>query len=416
MKEAEKSWAWVWTTALAIFLLAASTGSLMRFGLIYGFPGGWQYTNIRHAHSHLMYFGWVTPALMGLILHWLPTFTKQQLLPKRHRQFKNILIIIFILSFLAYVSFFFYGYRPAVFGTVRLPTSTILASFNIIAWYRFGWLYWQETKGVVRKRPLRFWDASLIFLLLASMGAWGIALTAVLQIQSPVISAALTHLFLDLFAEGWFALAVLGLIHASVPLKESKWLKRGEDWLIMGMPVIFLLGVPTTLLPTPVRLLASLGAFAVAIGLWIQIVYLWNTVSSRWRAPLIFLGIKATANLAITIPAIGIWAERANLRISYLHWLLLGYVTLALVAAARAVWGKQVAPHFGWLTAVVTLLILSLTPLTGVWPAEWHGLWTRQFAAWATLGPILIIIIFGIQRIRHNNSGVKPAIAPPNRM
>ena len=32
-----------------------------------GLPGGLAYVNVRHAHSHLMFFGWVTPALMGLI-------------------------------------------------------------------------------------------------------------------------------------------------------------------------------------------------------------------------------------------------------------------------------------------------------------------------------------------------------------
>lgn len=56
-----------WFSALGVFVLAGLTGAFMRFGLIYGFPWGLQYANIRHAHSHTMYFGWVTPALMALI-------------------------------------------------------------------------------------------------------------------------------------------------------------------------------------------------------------------------------------------------------------------------------------------------------------------------------------------------------------
>jgi hypothetical protein len=63
----KNKWFWVWLTALGIFILAASTGAFMRFAMILGFPFGLMFTNVRHAHSHLMYFGWVTPALMGLI-------------------------------------------------------------------------------------------------------------------------------------------------------------------------------------------------------------------------------------------------------------------------------------------------------------------------------------------------------------
>ena len=49
--------------------LAASTGVIIRFGLVYGFPT-WasNYTAMRHAHSHLMYFGWGTLGIMALIL------------------------------------------------------------------------------------------------------------------------------------------------------------------------------------------------------------------------------------------------------------------------------------------------------------------------------------------------------------
>ncbi|MCS6826625.1 MAG: hypothetical protein NZ553_08445, partial [Caldilinea sp.] len=52
--------------ALAALTLAAWTGVLMRFGMIYGMPAWAQnFGAVRHAHSHLMYFGWVTLALMA---------------------------------------------------------------------------------------------------------------------------------------------------------------------------------------------------------------------------------------------------------------------------------------------------------------------------------------------------------------
>lgn len=400
MIEHRQQWQWVWLGALGCFVLAGLTGILLRFGMLLGFPGGLQYVNVRHAHSHLMFLGWVTPALMGLMVARLPELTGRPFSLQRARQFKTILLVIFVLALLAYVPFLLHGYAPTMIGGRRLPLSTIAAGLNIVAWYGFIWFYRQETKGVGRIRPLRLWDAALMMLILATIGAWGIGLTGVIGFQDPAVSSSLTHLFLDLFAEGWFVLAVLGLIHAGLPaLQNHKWLRQSEDGLVMALPVIFLLGVPTHLLPMPARLLGSVGALVVAVALWGQVFVLWQKVAAGWRWPLAFLGLKASANFLMMIPAVAEWAERAGLRVPYLHWLLLGFVTLGLMAAAQEVWSHRVVPHVGGVTAVILLLLISLMPLTGVWPGSWSGLWTRQFAAWVSIGPVTVVLWFWAQRL-----------------
>ncbi|MCA9875986.1 MAG: cbb3-type cytochrome c oxidase subunit I [Anaerolineales bacterium] len=384
-------WRWTWLCALGLFILAGSTGVLMRFGLLSGFPWGLQYTNVRHAHSHLMYFGWVTPALMGLMVAWLPALTGRPLSAQLQTRFRAIIGALLLLAVGAYGAFLLYGYRPAQVGGLRLPLSTILASLNMIGWYIFIAVYRQATKGAARISPLRLWDAALAFLVLASLGAWGVAVTAVLHVQDPLVSAILTHLFLDLFADGWFVLGVLGLASAANPAaSRHPWAARSESLLIMGLPVVFLLGIPVNLLPSFVRLIGSLGGLMVGLGLWGQIVVLWQGAEPRWRPALVFLGLEATAVLAVTVPTVARWSERANLRISYLHWLLLGFVTLGLVTAAQATWGREFVRGRRWMVTAVTLLILSLIPLTNVWPAVWHGRWTMQLAAWAALGPVIV--------------------------
>jgi hypothetical protein len=399
MTEQKNTWFGVWLAALGVFILAGSTGAFMRFGLILGFPFGLQYTNIRHAHSHLMYFGWVTPALMGLILVWLPRITERPLSPKHSKQFRIVLIIIFILSLAAYGAFLLYGYRPATFGTVSLPLSTILASFNMLAWYGFIYVYWQATRGLgenfagKRPLPIRLWDASLAFMVLASLGAWGVAVTVILGMRDPVVSAALTHLFLDTFSEGWFVLAMLGLAYALTPQAAAHpWARRSESLLIMGLPVVFLLTVPVTTLPPFVRLIASIGGVMVGVGLWGNIVALWQNSSKAWRFPLVFLALKATTGLIITIPTLAIWAERSLLRVSYLHWLLLGFVSAGLILIAETTWSKSLVPGRRWFNLTVVILILSLIPLTPLWPGALSGLWVRQAAAVASLGPVIVTL------------------------
>ena len=98
-----------WLAALGCFVIAGATGALLRFGLLQGLPAGLQLVNVRHAHSHLMYFGWVTPALMVLIVTWLPRLTGRKLSPR----FQWAMGATVAAALLAYVMFIQYGYQSA---------------------------------------------------------------------------------------------------------------------------------------------------------------------------------------------------------------------------------------------------------------------------------------------------------------
>ncbi len=397
----------IWLAALACFILAAATGSLLRFGMRAGYPAGLQMVNIRHAHSHLMYFGWVTPALMALIIAWLPGSPSRWL--------RRVLVGIVIAALLAYVPFLFFGYRPAAIGDLTLPLSTMLAGVNVILWYGFLLAYRRAAKGLVRYPWLRLWDAALAFLVLASLGAWGLALATILGLSSPTWSQAFSHLFLDLFADGWLVLGVLGLAYVTMPeaatRPQARW---GETLVIAGLPLTFLLSMPASALPGPVRLIAGLSGALVAFGL---LAHLWALAPVAWRqarlwlAPLAFLALKAAGELVMSLPAGALWANRAGLRIPYLHWLLLGFATLALVAAAQQRWGKAVTPARSWFVASVFVLQLSLIPLTSLWPSTWGGVWRLDFAAWGTVGPVLVALFMLLRRRAAPGHEPEPAVA-----
>lgn len=384
---------WIWKAALVCFIIAGATGSLMRFGMLYGYPAGLQFVNVRHAHSHLMYFGWVTPALMGLIAASLTRVTGRQISPR----IRWVMGATIVVALLAYVAFILYGYQVAEFGERRLPLSVMAATLNMLAWYAFGILYYRTTRGVTRNRPLRMWDAAVIFLVLASLGAWGVAVVSRLGIEDPFWSVAMTHVFLDLFSEGWMVLAVLGLAHASLPPgslspaqeARSRW---GENLIVIGLPLVFLLAMPVGLVPSGVRNLASFAGALVIAGLFISIWSLWPAVSTSWlgwRVPLALLGVKALVGLGTLLPATAQWGQQNGLRILYLHLLLLGFVTLGLVVAAKETWGREAVPGQRWLVAAVLVLLLTLLPLTGLWPEALVGRWALIVAAWASLSPVL---------------------------
>lgn len=384
-----------WFAALLCFVVAGSTGTLYRFGLLNGLPPGLGLVNIRHAHSHLMYFGWVTPALMLLITSHLPLITGRQPSP----WFQRVTTLTIFLALVAYIVFFFYGYQPAEINGWRVPLSVFASTFNVLAWYAFAYLYFRGTWKAVRSRPLRFWDASLIFLVLASMGAWGIAIIDRLQIDNPFWPQAMTHLFLDLFSEGWFVLATLGLAYSLHPVpveagKRAKLAGWGEQLIVIGLPVVFLLALPVSLVPGEIRALAAAGGLLVAIGILFSVGALWSQVPRRlssWRPPLALLTLKTVVGLAMLLPVSARWAQQNNLRILYLHLLLLGFVSLGLFVTTSETWGRYNVPGQRWLVVTILLVLLSLVPLTGIWPTLWRGVWTFQLAGWVSFWPVLVV-------------------------
>ncbi len=382
---------WIWPVALALFVLAGLTGALLRYGQLRGLPAGLNLVNVRHAHSHLMYFGWATPALMGLIAAWLPRLTGRPL----SRRFQWAMGATVIAALLAYVPFLLYGYRPAEIGGNRLPISVFAATLNVLAWYGYAFLYFKTTRGTSRVRALRFWDAALIFMILASFGAWGVAIVSRLGVEDPFWSLAMTHLFLDVFSEGWFVLAMLGLVYAAHgPARESaaRW---GEQLIVIGLPVLFLLAMPVNLVPGGLRAIAGIGGLLVGVGLLLTVVALWPAVSGGiggWRLPLILLALKAVIGLGMILPLTARWAQQNGLRIFYLHTLLLGFITLGLLVATREMWGRAAVAGQRWLIGAVLVLLLLLLPMTGIWPAALSGRWALLAVAVASLGPVLAMI------------------------
>lgn len=82
--------------------------------------------------------------------------------------------------------------------------------------------------------------------------------------------------------------------------------------------------------------------------------------------------------------------------------MLLGFVTLGLATGAQDKWGKTAVAGQLWLVATIVILILSLIPLTTLWPAALRGEWTRYFAAFAAPGPAVAAAVMIAQSARSS--------------
>ena len=373
--------------ALAALVIAAWTGVLMRFGMIYGFPAWAQnFGAIRHAHSHLMYFGWVTLALMALIWHRLPALTGRGL-PRGVRWQMAATAIMALLSFPA---FWANGYGLTQVGPARLPLGSMVAAWNGLTWFVFIGLYVRATRRLpARPVAVQLWDWALFLLLLASGGALGLMAMVFTRAENPFLQQFFLHQFLDLFAVGWFSLALLGVLWSLV---EDPPRRLPTFSLALLVTPTFLLGISPGALSPLLFWIAALANAGAAFLLALHGAQLWRRRTDL--PPMIAAALAGLAVVVLVAGALlwpGMWEDNAvgQMRIFYLHNLLLLWVSTALLGAIEAAIPGIECSALRWINAfwitgvagmVAALFGLALAPRAGMSQLPW-----LHAAAWASL-------------------------------
>lgn len=328
--------------AVAMLALAACTGVLLRFGLLDGMPA-WaaNYTAIRHAHSHLMYFGWVTLGLMALIWAELPRLTGRPL----PRGVAAQMAASALLAFLSFPAFWINGYQTTRIGSADLPLGSMAAGLNGLTWFVFVALYLRATRGLAsRPLPIQLWDWAIVLLLLSVLGAFGIAGVVLIGGSVATYQPFFLHLFLDLFAAGWFGMGVLGVLWARLgaDTPRSGWLPTTS--LAVALVPTFVLGMPPGTVTTGMFWPAAL-ANLVAAGL--LTVHLLRLFQRRTELPplaryaLVILALHLCSALIVVIPGFWRWSGGTQLRIFYLHNFLLAWISSALLGVILAEFGAR---------------------------------------------------------------------------
>lgn len=377
--------------------LAASTGILLRFGLLMGMPA-WSssYPAVRHAHSHLMYFGWVTLGLMALIWHQLPAQTGRPL-PKGVRAQMALSALLALLSFPA---FWPNGYGLTQIGSAELPLGSMVSGLNGILWLFFGLLYLRATWGVAeRPLPMQLWDWAILLLLLAFGGALGLVGMVFADSGSIALQQMFLHLFLDLFAVGWFSLGVLGLLWAWLGERTPlpRWLPTQS--LALCVVPTFLLGVSPMFVNDVLFGVAAVANCAAAALLARHVQTLWQRredLPPLVQFGLIILGAHVLGALFVLWPGFWRWSAGTQLRIFFLHNFLLGWVSSALlgVVLARSVqWSNRTERMITaiWIGGVAAMLLALLgVGFVQFLPVRVTSL--LWIAAWSSLGPALVAL------------------------
>ena len=356
----------IWQLSLFSFIIAALTGFLYRYGMLYPIPEWMNFANIRHAHSHLMFFNWISPPLMAWMAYSLAGVTQIQFL----KSVKWCLYTMLFLGFLSFPFFLLYGYHSVTIGSASLPIAAIISGLVMITWYWFAWLWIQQRKSEPDSLFLLFYDAALLALIISSFGAWGVSIFQFTVIDSPLIASAMTHFFLAVFTEGWAVLAIFGMMWERVEQKNISF-KTGWLWIpiLTGSMLIFPYSLNQSLI-TPAMLIAAktgliLISFSTLLNLWFFIK----------NGPKPGFGIKTVIGLLIlkvmfligALLPINIWPGEHGLRVLYLHLLLLGVLSIVIIEWFEP---RHYRTTKNFFVLTVLLLIVSLTTISGYWPAS----------------------------------------------
>ncbi len=367
---------------LAALALAALTAVLLRGALVWGWDVGASLVNVRHAHSHTMFFAWITPALFLLVA------AREADLGRRRvsRGTVHAIGAALLLGALTHPLFLRFGYSSVEVLGARLPLAAIVSGLAVLSWYAFVALFAREGRGAPRTGATLAWRLALALLVLSTLAVWPLALLRPLGLDAARWAPVLSHAFLDPFSEGFLVLSVLGLAHAEA--RPERPCRLALVAIAIAAPLSFPLGLAREALPAEARAVAAVACVVYGIALFAQVATLARGAlgrSWRWRVPLALGGAAALAKIAAgALPFID-WAALFGLRLLYLHALLLGFATLGVLAAARAILGPRGAPLLSAVQASAVLVIAALVPLSELWPSAWSGRWTGAFAAASAL-------------------------------
>jgi hypothetical protein len=321
------------SVALFNLLLVAVLGGLMRYKIAFSFPIVNQ-KFLLHAHSHFAFTGWVTQALMVLLVNYLVDKTQTN----QFARYRWLLWANLITAYGMLATFPFEGYA---LGSIIFSTASIFIS------YAFAIQYWRDLNKIAEHHTSHsFFRAAIFFNALSSIGAFSLAyMMATKSVQQNSYLASV-YFFLHFQYNGWFLFSCMGLLayrlnKYGIPenkLKPAYYLFAGSC-----IPAYFLSAMWIAM-PEWVYVLVALSGLAQLAGWFIfirlirQVIPVLKTRSNLFSYRFFILcgiaySLKLLLQASTAIPSLSELAYGFRpIVIGYLHLVLLGVVSMFIIA------------------------------------------------------------------------------------
>jgi len=325
---------WFRISLLNLFIVAC-LGVILRYKIAFSLPLIDQ-KFLLNAHSHFAFAGWISQALMTFIIAAISKNSQHF----SYKKYRWLLIANLITAYGMLLSFPFQGY-----GVVSIIFSTL----SIFSAYAFAIVVWRDINRMPFKTISHQWfKASLFFNVISSFGAFGLAYMMANKIAHPNLYLAAIYFFLHFQYNGWFFFACMGLFTNGLDTTLiSKKLQQRVFYLFTFacIPAYFLsvLWLPMPLWVYAVVIIAAFIQLIAWIILLNNITRHYATIFAEMNVGVkylfclvaIALSIKLLLQVGSTIPALSTWAFGIRpIVIGYLHLILLGVITLFLIAYA----------------------------------------------------------------------------------
>ena len=317
--------------SMMVFGVVAVAGTWMR--AMPWWPSALPFENLRHAHSHLGFLGWLFSAYVLVLLR---LFLPEGKAWSRDKQlwFYGALIT----ALLMFPAFLFGGYTA--------PAITLLTLHTGMAYVLLAKI-WKQTK--LHDQPSAwFLKAAILFFLLSSLGPFAIPFIQVFGDGNPVSVRLAVHFYLHFQYSGWFVFGFLAMLY--------RWLEMKHSALPRAVATAHLLLTATATLPlyllTAPRLNETLQALYDKLSWMVDAAPWWQLAGTalfiffarrRWhrlQSPSAWMGgfaiavlaVKALLEWMVFLPPFGQWVDLSNhfLVLTYLHLLFLGMATPAV--------------------------------------------------------------------------------------
>lgn len=316
-------------------LIVAAIGVVLRYKIAYSLSFIDQ-KKLLHGHSHFAFSGWVSLALMALIVARLSDHRGQDLFKKYNR----ILFANLICAYGMLVSFPIQGY-----GLFSILFSTL----SLFVSYWFAIRVWKDIKAIGQNNISFLWfKAATLFNAVSSIGAFALAFMMATKTMHQTWYLGAVYFFLHFQYNGWFSFTILGLlfeklqdVKVHIPtLKRIFWL-----FALACGPAYFLsaLWMP---MPGYVYLVVVLAAIVqFAAWIWAITLIYKERIAIKQKIPdlafitlqlsLVAMTIKLFLQLGSTIPTLSNLAFGFRpIVIGYLHLVLLGFTSLFILGYA----------------------------------------------------------------------------------
>ncbi|WP_342333005.1 hypothetical protein [Pedobacter sp. FW305-3-2-15-E-R2A2] len=321
-------------TALLNFFVVALAGIILRYKINFPLPLISQ-KHLLHGHSHFAFVGWVTLALMALLVNYL----LKNGLKTNYRKYHWILLANTITAYGMLLTFIVQGY--ALF-------SITFSTLSIFVSYVFIYFFWQDLRKIKEEHAVKSWFKSALCLwALSSLGAFTLAFLMAAQIKVQDYYFAAIYFFLHFQYNGWFIFAGFGLLFSFFSRQGNALLLKLNKalFLILAVTVIpsYFLSLLWLKLPSFVYWTASLSAVFQLLALFYFFKFFKllkaetngrfsKTTRYLWLLAGLSLVIKITLQFLSVFPSLSDFAFGFRpIVIAYLHLCFLGIISFFLI-------------------------------------------------------------------------------------